>query len=1162
MKKIIYIGLCMLLFLATFVIAVPVEYIIDGYSADLVNLVIGTNAYYLGQDNAGYRAMVKFHNISDIVPSGTVTDCVFSFYVYQVYEGTGNVSLFNATAYWEKGTGYYGDSKDTLLGTSTNNAVGTRTIDLPDYICQDWLDEKYNFGMMWENHDGEIQSGTNHIIRVQIYPALNAPIKLYVTVEPISTVTNSTWNFTSSNIVRGESSTVWNTAGSNAINITSNRGSLTVETDVNSNMSCAIGLDLNYTAMVENNSNYKSATTDTTEHSYIVYDNLTGGSQCLYCSFISSEGIEIKNSSSGCLNITYFKEPSIFSPSNKTLEYHVDSVSLDFNLSEAEGGWATNETTDFAISETGVLTNLTGLIVRIYSINVTANNTHGSFNSTIFQIKVTYDTNNPANTSLEYHVDSLFVDFNATDLDDTYFRINQSTVKAMCYQESANVSTDCGSLNTGTYEEYLNSWNNVTLTFDGDWATASNESKGYFPAAVKVNYTVDNLNTSFIWEVKGGSGRHNITIPASCLNVSETSLQLMYLSVGDTSRYYCDTEQPGLYLGYLSLYNDTTNALVYEEALWQNVSNPKFSITYDGNLTNTTLLDIAKWNINVTVNDTSGNEASWIYEVNVTDSIAPTFTGIPSNKTLEFSIESLSVDFNATDYLLDSFSINYTDSAEGLCYQESANTTNQSGTDGSCGLNYDGDYTGSSVPNSIDGNWSTYTSGNLDFTINYTKPGNTTKSVLWRVKWLSSSVGTKNLNLTIPSSCFNYYNDKIVLRIDSNPGFGGRLYFQCYNGSFTNIYTSGGIVIYIHEEGVWWDLYSSGLSITSDGVLTNTALLNVSDYYINVSVKDTSDNTNWTIFNVNITDTRAPKWTNLPDNLSYYENHSIYVDFNATDPSGIFNFSINDTVNFNITTDGILTNITTMRFPSNYTINVSVNDDSENHNSTLFYIEFYRPIINTSLDYPSQSTEINTTSNISMICNISSNMGLTNVSLYITDSLNASFGFNQSKNISGMANRTTFNLMLHGNFTWNCYACTLTGLCAFDANNRSFEVSSLAKPVFCENISSLRFRPDISNYNWSTGQLLQYNVSAVNMSYCNYTFNLTNAWLSPVNMSIQVNATQVNYTLWCNGISITDVPKRLVTNLSIEDSLLYNCTLSYINATKGYLFKLNISRET
>ena len=116
--------------------------------------------------------------------------------------------------------------------------------------------------------------------------------------------TNSTWNVTSQNLPAGENSSIWNAGGQYVINVTNNTGSITVVTNEASNGSCAIGKNWNYSTMVAYEPNYKFATTDVTEHAYLIYDDIPIGNSCLYCSFIDASGNEFANSSSGCLNLT------------------------------------------------------------------------------------------------------------------------------------------------------------------------------------------------------------------------------------------------------------------------------------------------------------------------------------------------------------------------------------------------------------------------------------------------------------------------------------------------------------------------------------------------------------------------------------------------------------------------------------------------------------------------------------------------------------------------------------------------------------------------------------------------------------------------------------------------------------------------------------------
>lgn len=119
--------------------------------------------------------------------------------------------------------------------------------------------------------------------------------------------TNSSWKVTSGNVVYGQDTTAWNYGGT--INITSDSLSLNVTTDESSNGSCVLDHDWNYTYTINQSPIedgipvYKFPLTDTTDHFYIVYDDISIGNHCLYCSFIDSSGNEFTHSSSGCLPV-------------------------------------------------------------------------------------------------------------------------------------------------------------------------------------------------------------------------------------------------------------------------------------------------------------------------------------------------------------------------------------------------------------------------------------------------------------------------------------------------------------------------------------------------------------------------------------------------------------------------------------------------------------------------------------------------------------------------------------------------------------------------------------------------------------------------------------------------------------------------------------------
>ena len=114
----------------------------------------------------------------------------------------------------------------------------------------------------------------------------------------------------------------------------------------------------------------------------------------------------------------------------------------------------------------------------------------------------------------------------------------------------------------------------------------------------------------------------------------------------------------------------------------------------------------------------------------------------------------------------------YVKSITPYCYQESANTTNQGGNDGSCSQSYTGTYavgsgSWSDVNNVYDGNWGTSgkesDAGSSAFLyVNYTKPSGALISSLWQVK-----DGGGAANLSINAYCWNYSSTKLVFRIES-----------------------------------------------------------------------------------------------------------------------------------------------------------------------------------------------------------------------------------------------------------------------------------------------------------------------------------------------------------------------------------------------------------
>jgi len=176
---------------------------------------------------------------------------------------------------------------------------------------------------------------------------------------------------------------------------------------------------------------------------------------------------------------------------------------------------------------------------------------------------------------------------------------------------------------------------------------------------------------------------------------------------------------------------------------------------------------------------------------------------------------NISIPYNA---LVDSATMNLSGFEviiEDYCYQESSNTTNQSGTDGDCDLDYSGDYVFSAssptytnnAGNMIDGDWETF--GSLSsgvshsLIITYYKPqdGLTLVNATWAFKISSST-----RSILLPMDCRDAYTDKIKVKLVYK-SLDSPTEVYCDKGSEWHYFYQTG-TSYIYEEGMYWKLKS------------------------------------------------------------------------------------------------------------------------------------------------------------------------------------------------------------------------------------------------------------------------------------------------------------------------------------------------------------------
>jgi len=158
--------------------------------------------------------------------------------------------------------------------------------------------------------------------------------------------------------------------------------------------------------------------------------------------------------------------------------------------------------------------------------------------------------------------------------------------KGICYQEFANVSTDCGGLDTGGYS-CENTWNSsepCSNTYDGDWETYGATTYPSSGGTLYTNYTIPTraLNTSVLQISWDKQTIENLTGVSECLDNEDGILQIRAFSLTqgpeDASRsaWYCWDSTGSPYWKTLKGFeNGLGNHHIYEEGMFWNLSENK-----------------------------------------------------------------------------------------------------------------------------------------------------------------------------------------------------------------------------------------------------------------------------------------------------------------------------------------------------------------------------------------------------------------------------------------------------------------------------------------------------------------------------------------------------------------------------------------------------------
>jgi len=579
--------------------------------------------------------------------------------------------------------------------------------------------------------------------------------------------------------------------------------------------------------------------------------------------------------SEGLHNVTVFANDSAGNENSSSVTFRIDTLppsiqftnqtildneSLNHDINGTDLGvgvesFAVNGTSPFNITiSTGFLRNNSGLPIGNYSVNVSVNDTLGNLNSTIVGIEVRDSTapinfnpnvtiNSPTNISFT----TTTISFNVTAVDDD----GMSDV----------VYTLDGGLNNFTM-------NNLS-TSPTEW-TAENTTmaQGSHTVIFYANDTSNNLNNS-----------ENVT-------------------------FFIDTIAPAIQFSNQTLFdNDTLSHDINATDDGSGVQNfainntANFTITITGGvLTNTTLLPIGNYSIQLEVNDSLGNTNTTHINIEVQNSTIILPDIINPNLTIHsptnISFITTTITFNVTAL----------------------------------------DETGmSDVIYSLNGGVDNFTMANTTANITQWSAINTTMAQGSHTVTFFANDTSNNLN----------NSETITFVVDTEaPSFDNlQNHTQTANTSFffdlnaTDI--SGVDTFFLNDSSVF--------NITRDGRIRNvTALDIVAIYFLNVSVNDTNDGNPITssIFFINITSIGLSINIIFPLNSSTITTTDVSLNITSTGVVQAYKFRLNNDANTTFIPNITLSNLESDRF---HIIQVWANDSSGNEVTDIkrFYLGVY-----------------------------------------------------------------------------------------------------------------------------------------------------------------------------------------------------------------------------
>ncbi|GAG98995.1 unnamed protein product, partial [marine sediment metagenome] len=135
----------------------------------------------------------------------------------------------------------------------------------------------------------------------------------------------------------------------------------------------------------------------------------------------------------------------------------------------------------------------------------------------------------------------------------------------------------------------------------------------------------------------------------------------------------------------------------------------------------------------------------------------------------------------------------------------------------------------------------------------------------------------------------------------------------------------------------YWVNDTINFQIDGNGIITNATFLSIGEYWLEIGVNDTFGSNITTSIKITVNDTTPPTWDQVPTDQIIEHGIVFSYDVNASDFSGVDQFWVNDTINFQIDDNGIIINATSLSGGS-YWLEIKVYDPYGNNISTTIKI--------------------------------------------------------------------------------------------------------------------------------------------------------------------------------------------------------------------------------